>query len=87
MLLLLPIGLLAYFAWAGGNGLGIALIGVGLVIELTLALRMVRASVGGVGGHAEWVRDVSRRPRLERDSKWLWATVLVIVGGVLAALG
>jgi len=87
MLLLLPIGLLAYFAWAGGNGLGIALIALGFVIELTLALRMVRASVGGVGGHAEWVRDVSRRPRLARDPTWLWATVLVLLGAALAAFG
>ncbi len=87
MLLLLPIVLLAYFAWQGGNPVGIVLIAVGLAVEVTLALRMVRASVGGVGGHAEWVRDVSRRPRLERDSKWMWATALVILGGIVAAVG
>ncbi|MDG2304868.1 MAG: hypothetical protein P8R42_09460 [Candidatus Binatia bacterium] len=85
MLLLLPIVLLAYFAWQGGHALGIVFIVVGLGIELTLVLRMVRATVGGVGGHAEWVRDVSRRPRLARDPMWSWATALVIVGGLLAA--
>ena len=82
MLLLLPIALLVYFAWQGGNPLGIALIVAGLVLEVVLALRMVRATVGGVGGHAEWVRDVSGRPRLERDPKWLWATGLVVLGGL-----
>jgi len=87
MLLLVPITLLAYFAWRGGNPLGIALIALGLAIELTLALRMLRASVGGVGGHAEWVRDVSRRPRLERDAKWLWSTALVVLGALLAFFG
>ncbi len=87
MLVLLPIVLLAYFAWYGGNPLGIVLIAAGLVIEVTLVLHMVRASVGGVGGHAEWVRDVSRRPGLERDSKWMWATGLVIVGAIVAELG
>lgn len=87
MLLLLPITLLAYFAWRGGHPLGIALIAVGLIIELTLALRMLRASVGGVGGHAEWVRDVSRRPRLERNPAWLWATVLVVVGALVGVFG
>ncbi len=84
MLVLLPIGLLALFAWRGGNPLGIALILVGLVIELTLVLRVARATVGGVGGHAEWVRDVSRRPRLARDPKWLWATGLVVGGAAIA---
>ena len=87
MLLLLPIALLAFFAWRGGGLLGIVLIVAGLAIEFVLALRMLRASVGGVGGHAEWVRDVSRRPRLERDPKWLWATALVVLGGLLAAFG
>ena len=85
MLLLLPIGVLAFFAWRGGNPLGIALIVIGLFVELTLVLRWVRATVGGVGGHAEWVRDVSRRPRLARDPKWLWATGLVVVGAAIAA--
>lgn len=84
MLLLLPIVLLAYFAWQGGHVLGIVLIVVGLVIELRLVLQMVRATVGGVGGHAEWVRDVSRRPRLARDPMWSWATALVVLGWLLA---
>lgn len=85
MLILLPVVLLAYFAWRGGHPLGLALIVAGFVIEAALVVKMVKATVGGVGGHAEWVRDVSRRPRLERDPKWVWATALVIVGALLAA--
>lgn len=87
MLLLLPLLLLAFFAWRGGNPVGIALIFFALAGEIGLALRMLRASVGGVGGHAEWLRDVSRRPRLDRDRGWLWATVQALVGAVIAAFG
>jgi len=86
MLLLVSIVVLAYFGWRGANPVGVALIALGVGIQLTLALRLVRSSVGGVGGHAEWVRDVSRRPRIERDPTWLGATALVIVGALVAVL-
>ena len=63
------------------------MIALGLAIELVLALRVARASMGGVGGHAEWVRDVSKRPRLQRSPIWLWSTALVALGAVIALWG
>lgn len=84
MLLLLPLILLGFFAWRGGHALGIIMICAGLVIELVLAMRLLRASVGGVGGHAEWVREVARRPRIDRDPAWLAATMLVLAGALVA---
>lgn len=84
MLLLLTVALLAYFVWRGGNPLGIGLIAAGLLVEMVLVLRLLRATVGGVGGHAEWVRDVSRRPRLQRSPGWLGAAALVIAGAAIA---
>ncbi|MBM4267663.1 MAG: hypothetical protein FJ144_13795 [Deltaproteobacteria bacterium] len=87
MLILLPVLLLAYFLWHGGSALGIGLIAAGLLVELALTLRLLRATVGGVGGHAEWVRDVSKRPRLQRSPAWLLATALVLAGAAIAAWG
>jgi hypothetical protein len=87
MMLLLPLALLAYFAWRGGHPLGILLIVAGLAVEVYLSLRLARASVGGVGAHAEWVRDVSRRPRLRESPAWLWATAIVLAGAILAQWG
>lgn len=87
MLLLLPVVLLAYFAVRGGNVLGMGMIAAGLLVELALTLRLLRATVGGVGGHAEWLRDVSKRPRLLRSPAWLGATVLVLVGAAVALWG
>ena len=87
MLLLLPLLLLGFFAWRGGHTLGIAMICAGLLIEVLLALRLLRASVGGVGGHAEWVREVARRPGIDRDPAWLGATLLVVAGAVVAFVG
>ena len=66
--------------------MGMALITLGLVIEAVLLLRLVRATAGGVGGHAEWVRDVSVRPRLQRHPLWGWATALVVIGAAIAFL-
>lgn len=85
MLLLLPILLLAFFAWRGGNPVGIGLIVLGFLGQLVLGLRILRSSVGGVGGHAEWVRDVSRRPGIDRNPVWLATTALIVLGAVVAA--
>lgn len=84
MLIFLPILLLLWFSFRGGDPLGLALIAAGLVVEVFLVLRIMTASTGGVGGHAEWVRDVSERPRLRRHPLWFWATGLVVVGAVVA---
>jgi len=76
--------LLLYCVWRGGNPVGLALLAAGVTVHVVLALRMARASVGGVGGHAEWVRDVSKRPRLARSPGWMAGAALVAIGACVA---
>ena len=45
----------------------------------------MRSTLGGVGGHAEWVRAMSVRPRLDRTPAWGLGLALA-AAGVLAAL-
>ena len=52
--------------------------------DVVLTLRLMRATAGGVGGHAEWVRDVSTRPRMRQSPAWLVGSVLVALGASLA---
>jgi len=87
MLPVATLGLLAYAVWRGAGVAGIALMTVGLLVQLALTVRLVRASAGGVGGHAEWVRDASIRPRLRRNPAWLVAIGLVLVGFGVALWG
>ena len=84
MLPLAGFALLLYCVWRGGNPLGLMLLGIGVGIHVVLLLRLVRATAGGVGGHAEWVRDVSLRPRLRRSPAWLVGAALVAVGATVA---
>jgi len=84
MMPLLGLLLLVYCIWRDGNPLGIVILASGVVLHVVLALRMARASVGGVGGHAEWVRDVSGRPRLARSPAWTLGAALVAVGAAIA---
>lgn len=76
--------LLLYCVWRGGHPVGVALLGLGVGIHVVLLLRLLRATAGGVGGHAEWVRDVSLRPRLRRSPAWLVGSALVALGASLA---
>jgi len=76
--------LLLYCVWRGGNPLGLALLGIGVGIHVVLMLRLAHATAGGVGGHAEWVRDVSTRPRMRRSPAWLVGFALVALGAALA---
>ena len=76
---------IAWSVWRGGSPLGIGLMAAGLLIHITLMLRLARASVGGVGGHAEWVRETSRRPRLLESPAWLGGLVLVLAGLAVAS--
>jgi hypothetical protein len=76
--------LLLYCLWRGGNPIGVAVLAAGVVVHVVLLLRLLRATAGGVGGHAEWVRDVSHRPRLERSPAWLVGSALVAIGASLA---
>jgi hypothetical protein len=78
---------MAYTAWRGGPALAVALMAAGFVVHVALAVRMMRASMGGVGGHAEWLRDASLRPRLARSPAWLLGLVLVLAGLGVAWLG
>jgi hypothetical protein len=84
---MLPLATLAAIVWCmwhGANPLGIALMGAGLFIHVALTLRLVQASTGGVGGHAEWVRERSRRPRLERSPAWVVGLALILLGLLIA---
>ena len=76
--------LLLYCVWRGGHPVGIALLGAGVGIHVVLLLRLMRATAGGVGGHAEWVRDVSVRPRMRRSPAWLVGAALVALGASVA---
>lgn len=76
---------LLFFAWRGAGAVSLALLAAGFAASFLLSIRMLRASVGGVGGHAEWVRDVSLRPRLGSSPAW-GVSLLLIVCGMLSAL-
>jgi hypothetical protein len=84
MLPLAGFALLLYCLWRDGNPIGIALLAAGVLIHVVLTLRLVRATAGGVGGHAEWVRDVSTRPRMRASPAWLVGAALVAIGASLA---
>ena len=84
MLLLLSLAALAYGLWSGGRSVGLLLMALGVIVQLWQSARLLRATVGGVGGHAEWVRDVVVRPRLGRSPAWLVALLLTLVGFALA---
>lgn len=83
MLLLATAALLGWALWQGAPIGAVACLFAGLAIQIVLVLRLARLSTGGVGGHAEWVRDRSARPRLARSPGWLAATILVGCGVVL----
>jgi hypothetical protein len=84
----LPVGLalLAWFAWHGAPPAALGLIAAGWLLHLHTALRLLRASLGGAGGHAEWVRASSVRPRLRRSPAWRYGWALMAAGVLLAAL-
>ena len=84
MLQLATLVLIGYYLWRGGAAPGVALMAGGLLVHLVLALRLLRASTGGVGGHAEWVRETSTRPRLRRSPAWLVGVALILAGLGLA---
>jgi hypothetical protein len=80
MILLATLALLAWALWQGAPLGAVACLLAGLVIEVALVLRLARASTGGVGGHAEWVRERAVRPRLLQSPAWLAAMMLVVAG-------
>lgn len=88
MLQLATLALIVFYLWRGGATLGVVLMTAGLAVHVALALRLVRASTGGVGGHAEWVRETSTRARLRESPAGLVGLVLILAGlGVAIWLG
>jgi hypothetical protein len=71
---------LGFFAWRGAGPIALSLLTAAFALTFVLSLRVLRASVGGVGGHAEWVRDVSLRPRLARSRGWTAGVALLVAG-------
>ena len=85
---MLPIFTLIALVWAmvaGARPLALGLLAAGLIVQVVLTLRLMRSTLGGVGGHAEWVRAMSVRPRLDRTPAWALGVALA-AAGVLAAL-
>jgi hypothetical protein len=85
-MLLASIGVLAWLAWRGASVVALGLVAGGVAVQAALALRLVRATTGGVGGHAEWVRETSGRPRIRRHPAWAVGAALVLAGLVLFLL-
>jgi hypothetical protein len=83
VLLLLTLVLLAYGCWRGDSPLGIALMLLGFAAQVWVTMRLVRATTEPVGGHAEWVREGSMRPRLLASPLWAAGVALVLAGFAL----
>jgi len=83
VLLPLTLALIAYGLWRGGSPAGVGLMSLGFLVQLWLTLRLTRATVEPAGGHAEWVREGSTRPRLVASPAWGVGLALVLVGLVL----
>jgi hypothetical protein len=85
-LILGPI-LLAWLAWRGASPVPLGFVAAGWLLHVLMTLRLVRAQLGGAGGHAEWVRASSLRPRIRRSPAWWWGWTLMATGTALAVLG
>jgi len=85
LVLIFTIVALLWACVAGARPLALGLLTAGLAVQIVLAIRLVRTTLGGVGGHAEWVRAVALRPRLDRSPGW-GVGVALAVAGVIAAL-
>jgi hypothetical protein len=78
--------LLAWLAWHGAPPVALGLIAAGWLVHVRTALRLVQAHLGGAGGHAEWVRASSVRPRIRRSPAWWCGWGLMAAGAALAVL-
>jgi hypothetical protein len=85
-LLLAPL-LLAWLVWRDAPALADAAVATGWLLHVVTTLRLVRATAGGAGAHAEWVRASAVRPRLRRSPAWPlgWALMLAGIGVALLA--
>src|SRR5262249_24909369 len=84
MLQLATLGLIAYALWSGRSLAGVALMGAGLIVHLVMMLRLTQSLRGGLGAHAEWVREVSQRKRLYESPAWLAGALLIPLGAGVA---
>jgi len=80
VLLPLALALIAYGLWRGTSPLGVGLMTLGFLLHLWGTLRLARATTDPVGGHAEWVRERSTRPRLAASPAWAAGVVLLVAG-------
>jgi hypothetical protein len=87
MLLLATVALLAGVLWRGAPGLGVGLVVAGLLVQVAQVVRLARTSAGGVGGHAEWVREASTRRRLRESPLWLLGVGLAAAGALVSFAG
>ena len=71
---------LGWLVWRGAAWPAVIPVVLGVAIQATLVVRLASASAGGVGGHAEWVRETSRRPRIVRSRAWAVGVGLVLLG-------
>jgi hypothetical protein len=78
---------IAYGLWRGAAPLALMLMAAGLAVHAVLIVRLARASLGGVGAHADWIRARSTRPRLRRSPAWHAGTALVVAGLGVALWG
>ncbi len=87
MTLVLGAAVLAGLWWRDAPAAALLLAAAGWLLHLGTAFRLVRATLGGAGGHAEWVRETSVRPRIARSPAWVWGWLLLGAGALVAALG
>ncbi len=75
------------WAWHTGAGdAALALLAAGLTVHFMLAARLLRSTLRGSGGHAEWVQAVVVRPRLGRSAAWALGVGLALAGALLAVV-
>ena len=86
MVVLATLALIAWAIWRDASGLAVGLMVSGLLVHVLLAVRLGRSLEGGIGGHAEWVREMSLRPRLARGPAGLVGLALICAGLVVAAV-
>ena len=84
MMCLGSIVILGWLLMRGAPLPGLLLVAAGVAVQVILAVRLGLASMGGVGGHAEWIRDVEERPRIMESRAWAIGVGLVVLGLAVA---
>jgi hypothetical protein len=84
MLPLATLALIVLSAWRGVHPGALLLMAASLALQVIVLTALARASAGGVGAHAEWIRATVTRPRLRRSPAWLASVALLLAGLALA---